>query len=176
MKFEKGDQVEFLNEVGGGVVVGYEGTLVSVEDEDGFNFSFPENELVRKVDWQPKHTEPEKDSKRFVQRTDETDGYRMVEARIPFMEVDLHIHMVVDYTRNLSNHEMVMVQLKHFEKTLAEAKRRKLTKVVYIHGIGKGRLRNELRKRLKSLSNCDFEDADYTRYGQGATQVKLWYN
>jgi dsDNA-specific endonuclease/ATPase MutS2 len=71
---------------------------------------------------------------------------------------------------------MVIVQLNHFEKTLAEAKRRRLSKVVYIHGIGIGRLRNELRKRLKSLSNCDFEDADYSRYGQGATQVKLWYN
>ncbi|MGB6035835.1 MAG: Smr/MutS family protein [Cryomorphaceae bacterium] len=176
MKFEKGDQVEFLNEVGGGTVVGYEGTLVLVEDEDGFTFSFSENELVLKIDWQPKLTELEKDSKRFVLQSDETDGYRMVEGRIPFMEVDLHIHMVVDYTRNLSNHDMVMVQLKHFEKTLAEARRRKLTKVVYIHGIGKGRLRNELRKRLKSLSNCDFEDADYSRYGQGATQVRLWYN
>lgn len=176
MKFEKGDEVEFLNEVGGGRVVGYNGLLVSVEDEDGFVFSFPENELVLKVEWQPEDVDLKPEPKQSTQRSDETDGYRMVEGRMPFMEVDLHIHMVVDYTRNLSNHDMVMVQLKHFEKTLAEAKRRRLTKVVYIHGIGKGRLRNELRKRLNALSNCDFEDADYSRYGQGATQVKLWYN
>lgn len=176
MKFEIGDQVEFLNEVGGGIVAGYEGDFVSVEDEDGFIFSFPESELVLKVDWQLEETTIKEKVKKSVRQTDETDGYTMVQGRIPYMEVDLHIHMVVDYTRNLSNHDMVIVQLNHFEKTLSEAKRQRLSKVVYIHGIGIGRLRNELRKRLKSLSNCDFEDADYSRYGQGATQVKLWYN
>ncbi len=176
MKFKIGDQVEFLNEVGGGIVVGYDGELVSVEDQDGFAFSFPENELVLKVDWQPKEIVAEKEPQKSVRPTDETDGYTLIEGRMPYMEVDLHIHMVVESTRNLSNHDMVVVQLNHFEKTLREARRRRLTKVVYIHGIGKGRLRNELRKRLKSLSNCDFEDADYSRYGLGATQVKLWYN
>jgi len=176
MKFKKGDRVEFLNEVGGGLVVGHEKGLVSVEDEDGFIFSFPENELVLKVDWQPKIGGDRLNNKIPARTTDETDGYRMVQGRMPYMEVDLHIHMVVDSTRNLSNHEMVVVQLSHFEKTLKEARRRRLGKVVYIHGIGKGRLRNELRKRLKSLSNCDFEDADYSRYGMGATQVRLWYN
>lgn len=176
MKFKVGDRVEFLNEVGGGVVAGYEDNLVLVEDSDGFTFSFPENELVAKVNWQVNETTYAAEGRAPVKQIDETDGYTMVSGRKPYMEVDLHIHMVVASTRNLSNHEMVSVQLNHFEKTLAEAKRRKLSKVVYIHGIGKGRLRNELRKKLKSLSNCDFEDADYTRYGQGATQVKLWYN
>ncbi|HKK39511.1 MAG TPA: Smr/MutS family protein [Cryomorphaceae bacterium] len=176
MRFKIGDSVEFLNEVGGGEVVDYDGELVSVEDEDGFVFSFPENELVLKVDWQPKDLLTDDEPQKTHQPTDETDGYRMVEGRMPYMEVDLHIHMVVDSTRNLSNHDMVIVQLNHFEKTLGEAKRRRLSKVVYIHGIGKGRLRNELRKRLKSMPNCDFEDADYSRYGFGATQVKLWYN
>jgi hypothetical protein len=176
MKFKVGDHVEFLNEVGGGLVIGYKGELVSVENEDGFTFLFPENELVLKVDWHPKGEVTEMKPQKFIRSIDETDGYRIVAGKLPYMEVDLHIHMVVDSTRNLSNHDMVLVQLNHFEKTLAEARRRRLTKVVYIHGIGKGRLRNELRKRLKSLSNCDFEDADYSRYGLGATQVRLWYN
>ncbi|MCZ4410166.1 Smr/MutS family protein [Cryomorphaceae bacterium 1068] len=176
MKFKIGDQVAFLNEVGGGLVIGYEGELVSVENEDGFAFLFPEDELVLKVDWHPKEEVTKKKSQKLIRPIDETDGYKMIAGKMPYMEVDLHIHMVVDSSRNLSNHDMVIVQLNHFEKTLAEARRRRLTKVVYIHGIGKGRLRNELRKRLKSLSNCDFEDADYSRYGLGATQVKLWYN
>lgn len=176
MKFKTGDRVEFLNEVGGGTVSGHKGDLVLVEDENGFEFPFHENELVLKVDWQPKEVVNKELREKSASETDETDGYRMVEGRMPYMEVDLHIHMVVASSRNLSNHDMVMVQLNHFEKTLVEARRRRLTKVVYIHGIGKGRLRNELRKRLKSRPNCDFEDAEYTRYGLGATQVRLWYN
>ncbi|MEM9052130.1 MAG: Smr/MutS family protein [Bacteroidota bacterium] len=174
--FRVGDQVEFLNEVGGGTVVSVKDQIVSIEDVDGFIYDYPQSELILKKEWNPslpENTERKIDPNRVP---DETDGYRLIHGKTPSMEVDLHIHMVIDQTRHLSNHEMVILQLRHFEKTLAEARRKKLTKIVYIHGIGKGRLRNELRKRLKSLSNCEFEDANYSKYGLGATEVKLWYN
>ena len=174
--FRIGDQVEFLNEVGGGTVVAVDPLYVSVEDEDGFVYQYPESELVIRKEWQPNAPAQKEENINPAQKQDETDGYRLIQDRNPFMEVDLHIHMVVDHTRNLSNHDMVTLQLRHLEKTLAEARRRKLNRVIYIHGIGKGRLRNELRKKLKSMSNCNFEDADYSKYGLGATQVKLWYN
>ena len=174
--FKIGDQVQFLNEVGGGTVVDVKDGLISVEDADGFIYDYPESQLILKKEWKPiAPIESEEMLSSQIVR-DDADGYRLIQGRSPYMEVDLHIHMVVDQTRNLSNHDMVVLQLHHFEKTLTEARKKKLKKVVYIHGIGKGRLRNELRKRLKSMANCDFEDADYTRYGLGATQVKLWYN
>ena len=177
MKFKIGDRVEFLNEVGGGEVVGEDGQgLILVRDEDGFDLPYPEDELIVQVNWQPKVPDIEKMSSTTNSKKEENHGYRLVSGKNTFMEVDLHIHMIADYTRNLTNHDMVMLQLDHFEKTLAEARSRRLQKVVYIHGIGKGRLRNELRKRLRDRSNCEFRDADYHTYGMGATEVKLWYN
>ena len=43
---KKGDKVSFLNEVGGGVVTGFQGNgIVLVEDEDGFEIPMRENEV-----------------------------------------------------------------------------------------------------------------------------------
>jgi dsDNA-specific endonuclease/ATPase MutS2 len=178
MKFKEGDRVAFLNEVGGGIVRGYDDDgLVVVEDADGFELPYPEEELVKEVKWTPPGISVQGSGVvPSPKKTNQSFGYRMIGEKKPYMEVDLHIHMIADSTRNLSNHDMVLLQLDHFERTLAEARRMRLSKVVYIHGIGKGRLRDELRKRLKTLSNCEFDDADYRVYGLGATQVKLWYN
>jgi len=177
MKFNQGDQVVFLNEIGGGIVRGYdENGLVLVEDADGFELPFPESELIPKMKWDESGIPEPQERRQEKTEREENFGYRLKKGRQPYMEVDLHIHMIADSTRNLSNHDMVKQQLAHFEKTLAEAKRLRLTKVVFIHGIGKGRLRDEIRKRLRATRNCEFEDADYRVYGIGATQVKLWYN
>ncbi len=174
MKFKIGDRVEFLNEVGGGVVKAYQGDLVLVEDEHGFDMPYKEDDLIFPKKWESNEPPSQSPSKKTV--SDETDGYRIITGKRRFMEVDLHIHMVVDSTRNLSNHEMVLLQLKHFEKTFNEARQKRLGEVVYIHGIGKGRLKEELHKRLKALPNCSFSDADYSRYGFGATSVRMRYN
>jgi dsDNA-specific endonuclease/ATPase MutS2 len=174
--FKVGDLVEFLNEVGGGKVVDVKEDQIDVLSDDDFVFTFKPSELVLKKNWEPSEPEDTVDHQPKSSHRESTDGFRYIEDRQSYMEVDLHIHMVSAESRNLSNHEMVLLQLSHFEKTLAEARRRRLSKVVYIHGIGKGRLRNEIRKRLRDRSNCEFEDGDYTRYGYGATEVRLWYN
>ena len=42
-----GDKVRFLNEVGGGIVVGFEGNkTVIVQDESGFDIPFPIHEVI----------------------------------------------------------------------------------------------------------------------------------
>lgn len=41
-----GDKVRFLSDIGGGVVAGFQGKLVLVEDEDGFQIPTPMSEIV----------------------------------------------------------------------------------------------------------------------------------
>ena len=50
MKFQIGDQVKFVNEIGGGVVVRIAGGLIYVQDETGFDIPMQENELIRLAD------------------------------------------------------------------------------------------------------------------------------
>ena len=41
-----GDKVRFLSSTGGGIIAGFKGKIVLVEDEDGFQIPTPVNEVV----------------------------------------------------------------------------------------------------------------------------------
>jgi dsDNA-specific endonuclease/ATPase MutS2 len=58
---------------------------------------------------------------------------------------------------------------------MKEAQAKRLTKIVFIHGVGEGVLRSEIRHELRKYENVEFLDGDYREYGQGATEVRLWY-
>lgn len=88
------------------------------------------------------------------------------------LEVDLHIHQLLDNTSGMSNGEMLRHQLEVFHNTLAEHKKEKGKKIVFIHGKGEGVLRKEIEKALRhQYKNYTFQDASFREYGFGATMV-----
>ena len=90
------------------------------------------------------------------------------------VEVDLHIHELLDDTTNMTNGEMLEYQLGVFRKTLDEYKDRKGQKIVFIHGKGEGVLRNAILKELKSkYRDYPYQDASFREYGFGATMVTI---
>jgi hypothetical protein len=89
-------------------------------------------------------------------------------------EVDLHIEEIVDNSAGLSNGEIVNIQMSRFETALETAKRSKTQKIVFIHGIGNGKLKQELRKKLdRKYPDLRYQDASFKEYGYGATLVYL---
>ncbi len=90
------------------------------------------------------------------------------------IEVDLHIGELLDNTTNMTNSEMLDYQLGVFNRTLNEYKDKKGQKIVFIHGKGKGVLRNAILKELKSkYRNYSCQDASFREYGFGATMVTV---
>jgi hypothetical protein len=87
-------------------------------------------------------------------------------------ETDLHIDELLDNTAGMENADIIRYQIRHFNKCLDEAKSRNIRKFVAIHGVGKGRLRDEIRNILKS-ENIEFQDAPVAMYGWGATEIIL---
>ena len=87
------------------------------------------------------------------------------------MEVDLHIEELLDNYSGMSNAEIIQVQLKHFQKTLDKAINEHFRKLVVIHGVGNGRLKQEVRSILLSYNNLRVVDGSYSKYGFGATEV-----
>ncbi len=55
------------------------------------------------------------------------------------VEVDLHIHELLDDFRGLTNGEILEVQMDHFKAKLEEAQKTHMKRVVFIHGDRKGR-------------------------------------
>jgi dsDNA-specific endonuclease/ATPase MutS2 len=86
-------------------------------------------------------------------------------------EVDLHLEELVDNIRGMNNGQMIDVQLRHFQKKLDEGFAQNIRKIVFIHGVGNGRLKQEIRKILATHKELRFHDASYGTYGFGATEV-----
>ncbi|MDR1678392.1 MAG: DUF2027 domain-containing protein [Prevotellaceae bacterium] len=90
------------------------------------------------------------------------------------IEIDLHIHELLDSTAGMSNADMLQYQLEKFHQTLAENKNRKGQRIVFIHGKGEGVLRNEILKQLRNkYPNYFVQDASFREYGFGATMVTV---
>ncbi len=89
-------------------------------------------------------------------------------------EVDLHIGELSDDFRHMSNVQIIGVQMEYMKKCFDQAKIEKLKKIIFIHGVGNGTLKNELLRYLRQTADIDFYDAPYARYGMGATEVVFY--
>ena len=90
------------------------------------------------------------------------------------VEVDLHIHELLDDTTGMGNAEMLNYQLDVFRKTLEEYKQKKGQRIVFIHGKGDGVLRRAILDELKrKYKTYQWQDASFREYGFGATMVTI---
>jgi DNA-nicking Smr family endonuclease len=103
-------------------------------------------------------------------------GKRTERADDSVMEVDLHLQELVDDERGMSDGEKLQYQLSYFERMLATAIRERKRRLIVIHGVGEGVLREEVRKVLQYYEHLRFDDADPRRYGYGATAVELFHH
>ena len=98
------------------------------------------------------------------------------ERNLPPMEVDLHIGKLVPRTGGLSNFEILNIQMDTAKRQLEFAMKKRVQKVVFIHGVGEGVLKAELETLFHRYENVKFYDADYQKYGLGATEVYIFQN
>lgn len=90
------------------------------------------------------------------------------------MEVDLHIEALREDYMHLSPGEILRMQMARFRSALEDAISDKAKRIVFIHGIGNGILKMELRNELKrSYPEYTYQDASFKEYGFGATLVHL---
>lgn len=86
-------------------------------------------------------------------------------------EVDLHIEQLVERPADLSAHEAFEIQMHYFRTCMNHAVQHRVKKVVFIHGVGRGILKDELQKELKLYDNVAVMDAPMSKYGVGAVEV-----
>ena len=182
MDFKPGDKVELLDDDLSGIVQKVEDSEIEIKTEDGFIMSFPADHLVKikddieAIDVEEFDFEEILKEKTFNKKNKKRPQPRSKEKSAPPMEVDLHINQLVRSSRGLSNHEMLNLQLDTARHKLEFAIRKRIQKVVFIHGVGEGVLKMELEYLLGRYSNVKFYDADYQKYGLGATEVYILQN
>ena len=185
-----GSKVRFLDEVGNGVVTKIiSAAEVMVEDERGFEYPYDAGRLLvikdakeEKMAYErvvpsvieivQQDVSPERNSrleKDFITKYKEANARANERSD---MEVDLHMHAIVDSQAGLDPTTMLDLQLAHFERMLQIVIRQRMKKLVFIHGIGQGVLRHQIWSRVDQYyPDCTCRSADPREYGSGATEV-----
>ena len=90
--------------------------------------------------------------------------------------VDLHMEKLSDNFQHMSNYEILTIQLHEFKKWFELAVAHKQPSLVVIHGVGTGKLRDEVHDILKSKSEVkSFINQYDPRFGYGATEIFFQY-
>lgn len=86
--------------------------------------------------------------------------------------VDLHIEKITDNYQNMDSYEILTLQLQTFEKFYELAIAHTLPHLVIIHGVGSGKLRDEIHDALKLKTEVSYFINQYDpKYGYGATEI-----
>ncbi len=178
---KKGDKVSVLDDAISGMVTAIAGNQVTVMTTDGFELEFSQDELIVMDGSISKKEFARMDissivSEKNYKKPEKTQRIKPKERNLPPMEVDLHIHQLIPKTRGFNNYEMLTIQLDEAKRQLEFAISKRIQKVVFIHGVGEGVLRTELEFLFGRYDNVKFYDADYQKYGRGATEVYIFQN
>ena len=181
-KFEIGDKVAVLDDDISGVVIKVQNNEISVETTDKFVMTFFVNELVKinnsnelsgffstqSLGSVLKDKEEPKKRSFVKEKRSRKDEF--------VLEVDLHIEKLVPSKRGMSNYDILTLQMETAKRQLDFAIKNRMPKVVFIHGVGEGVLKADLDFLLGRYDNISFQDANYQKYGLGATEVYIKQN
>ena len=183
MALKLGDYVLVLDEDLSGIIKKITGKTISIETDDGFLIDFQSNELVIKDKNQSIKTDLFSNSSisAVVSEKEQPKRKNQVKKKAkeryePTMEVDLHINQLVNSSRGMTNHDMLTLQLETARRRLDFAISKRIQKIVFIHGVGEGVLKLELEYLFGRYDNIKFYDANYQKYGLGATEVYIYQN
>lgn len=177
MIFKKGDTVSVIDEDLKGRVTSTTKTTVAIETEDGFEIEFPKTSVVIEkrliIEKLPTATELQEKEQKKRKPTIKKSAKQKEQ---PAMEVDLHMHQLVKSTKGMTKHDMLTYQLDTARHKLEYAIRNRIQRIVFIHGVGEGVLKIELEYLFGRYNNVKFYDANYQKYGLGATEVYIFQN
>lgn len=91
-------------------------------------------------------------------------------------EIDLHIEKLTPEQETLNSFEKLMLQIQTLEKYLDLAVAHHLPSMIAIHGVGTGKLRDEIHEVLRMRRDVkSFINRYHPAYGYGATEIFFQY-
>lgn len=179
MKLKVGDKVLVKDSIVKGKIIQLKQHKVIVLDEDGFELPYnPEQLIVANVEQSQLSLYSDINNKMLLQKellkenTKRSNKKSKQEKYGVVMEVDLHIEKLVKSRKGMNNADILNKQLDTASHKVDFALKNRIPKIVFIHGVGEGVLKEELY-RLFQRHSLRFEDASYQRYGLGATEVSF---
>lgn len=177
-----GSLVEVLDDNFKGKVLNIMTDEALLETTDGFELSFPLKQLILMGDGDVIKQgsrigaiESAKATKVSINKHRVNTEKKSKKDDFVF-EVDLHIEKLVKKFNHLSNFEILNIQMDTARGQLEFAIKNRIPKMVFIHGMGEGILKSELEYLLGRYNEISFQEANYRKYGLGATEVYIKQN
>lgn len=178
MMFSKGDKVMVLDEALDGIVIAVKGDQVTIETTEGFELTFHQKELLKtagaEISFSGQNLSQILKEKEIAKPRSFVKEKKAKE--IPAPEFDLHIEKLVKNHRGMNNFDILNLQVETAKRHIDFAISNRIPKIVFIHGVGEGVLKAELDFLLGRYDNLDFHDANYQKYGTGATEIYFRQN
>lgn len=171
--FKVGDFVSVVDENVKGKILHITSHKITIEDEDGFDYTYPSNKIVAcslSIDF----NEIEKKIDKIIAEKEDISPSQQSKKNLEknSLEIDLHIHAITDHYKYLSNYEMLCIQLDTAKSALNKANPNKTKSITFIHGKGTGKLKKELEHYL-NREQYEFYPAKHNEYGEGALTVEI---
>ena len=174
MKFNKGDKVSVLDDAIDGTVISIDGVNVTIETTEGFDLIFSSNQLIKKnsiIDLNFSFDKNQILNEKEVSKPNYINKEKKSKKEVSVPEFDLHIEKLVRSHKSMSNYDILTLQIETAKRHIEFAIRNRIPKIVFIHGVGEGVLKAELDFMLGRYDNINYQDANYQKYGQGATEI-----
>ena len=167
MKFKVGDIIVFKHEKQCGTILKIVNGKLLVKNSDGFEEIVSSNDIILYDENTDKVTAygidfDIKDNQIKKRKTKKNQRFSKV------LKIDLHIELIIDYYKELENHEIVNIQLKKCENAIRKAVNTRIEKIIIVHGIGVGTLKKEVHQLLDQ-----YNFRYYTSQDGGSTEVML---
>ena len=179
MQFLVGKKVAVLDDILKGVIVSVDDQIIGLKDSDGMVYQYNQKELVL-IEEDQYQLSKFSDinnvllNEKLEETSPKTSSFKKEKNEV-ILEVDLHINQLIKNTKGMDNFDMLTLQLNTAKSKIEYAISKRISKIIFIHGVGEGVLKNELHY-LFSRYPVRFYDASCKKYGLGATEVYVYQN
>ena len=174
MEIKVGDEVQVIDELLKGKVTAITAVSIKFLCEDGFEYTYPKSSIMFIDDDKKIHTAHKEHEilKMAVEEIEQkgTSIPILFKGKVP--EFDIHIDCLAPDAEFKTQHDALLFQLDYARSVILKAIQQRIRRIVFIHGVGKGVLRNELRKLIgERFPGIEYFDGSYSKYGHGATEI-----
>ena len=158
-----GDKIMVIDDDLSGVISKIENSQVHFVTDEGFDYVYSSSKIVvvnPLVEKQFLQGNPRKKllSQKAISKKSKS-------KQLPVF--DLHIEKIQVRHKHLSDAQKLQIQLDEVRRIIIKMQRQKQKEFILVHGVGKGVLKNEIIKILKTRKII-FSDASYLHFGQNA--------
>ena len=177
MNLSIGDKIYVTDELLEGRLISFTESHVTFECPDGFEYTFSKEKVHKltnsgEVESKPNSTIPGSSTRKKSKTVDFGPNVQL-KFNLKKTVVDIHLEVLVPLSASTyDDSEALQLQLQVVQELIREANRQRIRKFIVVHGVGKGKLRKEIRRMLRnSYPDIEYLDGNYQKFGAGATEL-----